>query len=106
MRPDSAKTVYEGTQFDVVAEDWSGSRRDIVKHRGSVAILPIDSQGRVVLVRQLREPARKLLLELPAGTLEEGEEPGVSARRELEEETGLTGRVVALVGIDSELVRF
>ena len=43
------------------------------------------------VVRQLREPVRKRLLELPAGTLEEGEEPLASARRELEEEVGLVG---------------
>ena len=45
----------------------------------------------MTLVRQLREPARAALLELPAGTLEEGEEPLTTARRELAEETGLTG---------------
>jgi ADP-ribose pyrophosphatase len=45
----------------------------------------------LTLVRQLREAARKQLVELPAGTLEQGEEPLDSARRELEEETGLTG---------------
>ena len=51
----------------------------------------MDKDGLVALVRQPREAARKQLLELPAGTLEEGEQPLDSARRELEEETGLTG---------------
>jgi ADP-ribose pyrophosphatase len=51
----------------------------------------VDAEGRVTLVRQLREPARKQLLELPAGTREPDEEPLATARRELEEEAGLGG---------------
>jgi ADP-ribose pyrophosphatase len=69
----------------------SGTAREIVEHPGSTAIVAIDRDGFVTLVRQLREPARKRLLELPAGTLEEGEDPFASARRELEEEVGLIG---------------
>ena len=83
--------MYDGKQFDVVVEDWDGRAREIVDHRGSTAIVAVDGNGYVTLVRQLREPARKRLLELPAGTLEEGEEPLESAKRELEEEVGLRG---------------
>src|SRR5205823_6363675 len=60
-------------------------------HPGAVAIVAVDREGYVTLVRQLREAARRHLLELPAGTLEAGEEPLATAKRELEEETGLTG---------------
>jgi ADP-ribose pyrophosphatase len=56
-----------------------------------VAIVAVDGEDRVVLVSQLREPARRKLLELPAGTLDDGEEPLASAKRELAEETGLSG---------------
>ena len=65
--------------------------REIVDHPGSVAIVAVDTERRLWLVRQRREPARKDLLELPAGVREEGEEPIVTAKRELEEECGLTG---------------
>lgn len=86
-----SRTVFAGKLFDVVVEEWQGRRREIVEHPGSVAVVALDSEERVVLVRQLREPARKRLLELPAGTLEADEEPLDCARRELREETGLAG---------------
>jgi ADP-ribose pyrophosphatase len=65
--------------------------REIVEHPGAVAIVAVDGEDRVVLVRQRRESARRELLELPAGTIEAGEEPLAPARRELAEETGLRG---------------
>ena len=91
MKPDASKKVYDGKLVDVTVERWGEHEREIVEHPGAVAIVAVDAEDRAVLVRQLREPARKRLLELPAGTLEHGEDPLVSARRELEEETGLTG---------------
>ena len=91
MRPRGSRLVYDGRHVKVVVEDWDGREREIVKHPGSVAIVAIDRTGSVTLVRQLREPARAQLLELPAGTLDEGEDPLACARRELAEETGLTG---------------
>ena len=65
--------------------------KEIVDHPGSVAIVAVDTQRQVWLVRQRREPARKELLELPAGTREDGEDPLKTAKRELEEECGLVG---------------
>ena len=88
--PQSTRIGYDGKLFDVVIEDWDGREREIVEHPGSTAIVAIHD-GAVVLVRQLREPALKPLLELPAGTLEDGEEPLASAQRELAEEVGLHG---------------
>jgi ADP-ribose pyrophosphatase len=88
--PDRTKRVYDGKQFDVVVETWGDREREVVQHPGATAIVAIHD-GCVTLVRQLREPARKELLELPAGTLEPGEQPLQTARRELEEETGLRG---------------
>jgi len=91
VKPDEAEVVYEGRLIGVTVERWGDHEREIVEHRGAVAIVVVDSQGHVALVRQLREAARRALLELPAGTLEPGEEPFQTAKRELQEETGLTG---------------
>ena len=91
MKPDSARTVYDGNLFDVTLERWGKHDREIVEHPGAVAIVAIDRDGMLTLVRQPREAVREHLLELPAGTLEEGEAPLESAQRELAEETGLTG---------------
>jgi ADP-ribose diphosphatase len=91
MKPDSARTVYNGKLIDVTLERWGDHEREIVEHPGAVAIVAIDRDGMLTLVRQQREAVRTKLLELPAGTLEEGEAPLVCAQRELEEETGLTG---------------
>ena len=91
MRPDDSNVVYDGALVGVTVESWGDREREIVEHPGAVAIVAVDAEDRVVFVRQLREPARKELLELPAGTLGAGEEPRVAARRELREETGLSG---------------
>ena len=91
MEPDAKRIVYDGKLIDVTIERWGDNEREIVEHPGAVAIVAVDRDRRVMLVRQLREAARAELLELPAGTLEEGEEPLATAKRELREETGLTG---------------
>jgi ADP-ribose pyrophosphatase len=91
LKPDASHTVYDGKLFDVTVERWGEHEREIVEHPGAVAIVAVGEDGMVTLVRQRREAARKQLLELPAGTLEENESPLDSARRELKEETGLTG---------------
>ena len=91
MRPNASRRVFEGALIKVDVERWGDHEREIVRHPGAVAIVAVDASGYVTLVRQLREPARKRLLELPAGTREAGEEPRATARRELEEEAGLAG---------------
>lgn len=64
------------------------SNREIIKHPGAVAILPITNDGKIVMVEQFRKALERTLVEIPAGKLETGEKPEVCARRELEEETG------------------
>ncbi|HEY3336022.1 MAG TPA: NUDIX hydrolase [Candidatus Limnocylindrales bacterium] len=72
--------------------DGSRGTRDVVGHPGAIAVLALDDDGRLLLVRQWRIPAGRAMLEIPAGTLDvhDGvtEDPDVAARRELEEETG------------------
>jgi ADP-ribose pyrophosphatase len=91
VTPDESRVVFDGNLLDVVIERWGDHEREIVEHPGAVAIVAVDDEGWVTLVRQLREPARKELIELPAGTREEGEDPLATAKRELREECGLTG---------------
>jgi ADP-ribose pyrophosphatase len=93
VKPDTSRMVYEGDLLAVTLERWGRQEREIVEHPGAVAVVAVDRDGAVALVRQRREAVRKRLLELPAGTLEEGETPLECARRELAEETGLTGGV-------------
>ena len=70
---------------------------DIIEHGGSVVIIPVDENGNVLLVRQYRHAASMDLLELPAGTLDDGEPPEVCAAREIREETGMAaGKFVEL----------
>ena len=91
LEPDAARSVYEGRLIGLTVERWGAHEREIVEHPGAVAVVAVDDEGYVTLVRQLREATRKRLLELPAGTAEPGEEPLTTAKRELHEECGLTG---------------
>jgi ADP-ribose pyrophosphatase len=91
VQPDATELVWRGRLLGVTVEYWDGHEREIVEHPGAVAIVAVDGGGYVTLVRQLREATRKRLLELPAGTVEAGEEPLETAQRELREECGLTG---------------
>ncbi len=74
------------------------SKREIIEHGQAVVIAPIDGDGNVIMVRQYRKAVEKVLLELPAGGLNEGEDPQVAAARELEEETGYTAGKLQRLG--------
>ena len=71
--------------------------REIIEHRGAAAMLAIDKDKKVILVKQNRYP-RGNILEIPAGTLEKGENPKKCAFRELQEETGYKARKMSLNG--------
>lgn len=93
----SSRTLYTGPVFGVrsdrvVEPGGIAVRRDIVTHNGSVVLLPVFPEGRILLVRQYRHAVGRFLWELVAGRIEPGEAPLVAARRELLEETGYTAR--------------
>jgi ADP-ribose pyrophosphatase len=99
-----SEIVYPGRAFTIRCDtlrlpDGRETRFDIVEHVGSVIILPLDADGNLLFVRQYRHAAGLDLLELPAGTLDEGEAPEACARREVREETGMAaGRLEPLGG--------
>jgi len=89
----SSATIYEGLVFGIRRDEViepSGVRatREVVTHPGSVVILPVLPDGRILLIRQYRHAARQYLWELVAGRMDPGETPKVAAARELMEETG------------------
>jgi ADP-ribose pyrophosphatase len=84
-----SETVYSGSFVDVELRDG----REVVVHGPAVAIVAVDRDDRVMLVRQERAGAGGKLLELPAGNVDGNEKPIEAARRELREETGLRGGV-------------
>jgi ADP-ribose pyrophosphatase len=97
------KRVYEGFRIDVLrasvqAPDGETFDREIVRHPGAVAVVPVTDAGGVLLVRQFRSPIDRTLLEIPAGTRDvEGEPPEQTALRELAEEVGVkAGRIEEL----------
>ncbi len=95
----ASRTIHRGRYLELRLEtiertDGTQHVREVVGHPGAVAIVALDGEGRVLLVRQWRLPAGRALLEIPAGTLDRDpatgtvEDPDVAAPRELEEETG------------------
>lgn len=93
----SSKTIYRGPVFGVRQDrliEPGGIRvtRDVVTHTGSVVVLPVFSDGRILLIRQYRHAVGCFLWELVAGRVESGESPLAGARRELLEETGFQAR--------------
>jgi ADP-ribose pyrophosphatase len=73
---------------DVELPNGKQSKREIIKHPGAVAILAITDDNKIVMVEQYRKALERTIVEIPAGKLENGEDPALCARRELEEETG------------------
>ncbi len=94
----NANYVYKGKILnlrvdDVVLDGGEKAKREYVEHIGGAGVLAIDEENCVYLVRQYRYAYRQETLEIPAGKLERGEEPIVTAERELKEETGLNGKI-------------
>ncbi|NDJ76947.1 MAG: NUDIX hydrolase [Chloroflexi bacterium] len=101
----SARPAYRGKLLnldvlEVELPDGRASQREIIRHPGAVAVVPLLPDDRVVLVRQFRSAADQVTLEIPAGVLEPGEDPEQAADRELQEEIGLhAGKLERLGGV-------
>lgn len=94
-RTTHSKPIYKGSIIEVQVDDVElangiKAKREIVKHPGAVGIIPITNDHKIIFVKQYRKPLERELYEIPAGRLEEGENPEITAVRELEEETGFT----------------
>jgi ADP-ribose pyrophosphatase len=83
---------------EVRLEDGHVTRQEVVEHRESMTVVAVDSEERIVLVRQYRHPTGETLLETPAGSVDEGESAEEAVNRELAEETGLRAREVVKIG--------
>ena len=108
---EAAHEVPEVLSSERIYDRWLGLRvdklrypsgyetpHDVVEHHGGVTVLPIDDEGRVLFVTQYRHAIGRVLLELPAGTIDEGETPEVCAQRELQEETGFRAGSIERLG--------
>ncbi|MBQ4650467.1 MAG: NUDIX hydrolase [Firmicutes bacterium] len=86
--------IYEGKiinlRRDKVTVENGTSYREIVEHNGGAVLAAVTDDGKMVMVRQYRKPAERVMLEVPAGKIDKGETPLETAARELKEETGYT----------------
>lgn len=100
--PTSRRVIHTGKKIELVLDtltlsDGTQAEREVVLHRGAVALVPMVDADHVCLVRNVRYAVRATLWEVPAGTIDAGEDPDVTAARELTEETGYrAGRITKL----------
>jgi ADP-ribose diphosphatase len=99
----NSQLMYSGHAFNVRRDEIRYPSQqihsvDIVQHVGAVTILPLDADGRILFVRQYRHAVGLDLLELPAGTLDPGEQPEATAHREIREETGFAAGKLFKIG--------
>ncbi len=95
----SEQHIYTGNiikveKVTVTLPNGKLATRDIVRHPGASAVIPLNEDGELYMVRQFRKPLNAVSLEIPAGKLDAGEDPAVCAARELKEETGLTSHQI------------
>lgn len=99
----SSKEVFKGKLLhvytdDVILPDKTMSTREWIKHPGACAVVPVFRDGTIMLLNQFRYPPRKVFVEVPAGKIDPGEDPAVTAERELLEESGVRCKNLVKVG--------
>jgi len=99
----SSTSIYRGRIInvrddEVVLPDGRVTRREIVEHKDVVAVVALDDEDNVLLVKQYRKPVEKALLEIPAGGIDDGESPDECAVREMQEETGYRPGILQKIG--------
>ncbi len=98
----SSEMIYEGAILNlrrdkVTVKGEATSYREIVEHNGGVGIAALTEEGKMLMIKQFRKPAEKVVLEIPAGKREIGEDPMITAIRELKEETGYSADQVTFL---------
>ena len=112
----ASELIYDGkilklTRDTALLENGETAYREVVHHSGGVCVLPLDDEGNVLFVKQFRYPFATVLLEIPAGKREAGEDPVECGIRELKEEVGATadeiiplGKLYPTVAYDTEII--
>ena len=113
----SSELIFDGKivklyRDQVELPDGSTSMREVVRHAGGVGVLPLLSDGTVIVVKQCRYAYNDIITEIPAGKMEYGEDPLECGKRELKEEVGaeaenwiFLGNIYPTVGYDDEIIR-
>lgn len=101
-RPTERRLIYRGKKIDLALQpvrlaDGSFQDREVVIHRGAVALVPMVDRDHVCLLRNERYAVGKALIEVPAGTIDPGESPDATAPRELAEETGYRAGTISRI---------
>ena len=104
FKVNKSEILFRGKVFDLKVDEISYNEsgnsgiREIAVHPGGAVVIPVKDDGKIILVKQFRYPIQDWLIELPAGKLDNDEDPLVCATRELEEETGYTAKKIEKLG--------
>ena len=99
----TSKQIFDGKVVKLFVDtvelpDGKEAIREIVRHPGAVCVIPVTPEGEVIMVKQYRYAFEQIMLEIPAGKLEPGEDPLEAVKRELEEESGVVANNIEYMG--------
>ncbi len=99
----SSEQIFDGKIVKLFVDrvelpDGKEAIREIVRHPGAVCVIPVTDEGNVIMVKQYRYAFEQIMLEIPAGKLEPGEDPLEAVKRELEEESGAVAKNIEYMG--------